>query len=219
MDDKLVYAYAQALQRYAKPVFVRWFWEMNLASPQHGACTNTPSDFRDAWQHIWKMFHGQVTFEGHTVHATNVAFVWCPSVTKSDYVDYYPGNAYVDWIAVDGYSRASQGRPTVPALFGSFYRWAELNDPHAPLMIAETGAGAGAATAKDAASIQATYLASAGAALASGGSMPAIQAFVYFDAVGKAGSWVLQPGAGLNAFKTLGKQLIFGEPPSTNLTE
>jgi len=217
-DDKLIYAYAQALQRYAKPVFLRWFWEMNLTTSQHAACTNSPSDFTQAWQHIWKLFHGEVAYNGHTIDASNVAFVWCPSVSKSDYADYYPGNGYVDWIAVDGYSRAGQGRPTFPTLFASFYHWAQSEDPDAPIMIAETGSGADAPTDNDAGSIQAAYLSSIGAAVAPNGPMRAVQAVVYFDAVGKAGSWVLQPGPGLNAFKALGRQLTFGEPPPTGLT-
>ena len=44
---------------------------------------------------------------------TNVAWVWCVNGDRAggkDWPDYYPGDAYVDWLAIDLYS-ARQSRP------------------------------------------------------------------------------------------------------------
>jgi hypothetical protein len=79
-------------------------------------------------------------------------------------------------------------------------------------MVAETGSG-NEASGNAKGLLQQAYL--SGAARTIANRMPAIEAFVYFDAVGPAGSWVLQPGAGFDAFKALGSQFTFGEPSQT----
>ncbi len=206
-DDELIYDYAKALRDFGRPIFLRWFWEMNL---DHPSCAGSASDYVAAWRRIWGIFHGQIPVNGKTIEAENVAFVWCPSVSR-DWEAFYPDNGYVDWIAVDGYSRGDRGNPSFSQLFGSFYDWADGQDPGAPVMIAETGSGnAASGTAKG--QIQAAYLASAEQAIdGQGATMPAVEAFVYFDAVGQAGSWDLT-GAGLDAFRAVGEQFTFEEP-------
>jgi hypothetical protein len=226
-DDRLIYAYAKVLKRYGKPVFLRWFWEMNDAN--HASCLGTtvppivghcsascatpavaqlgsPSHYYvEAWQRIWAIFHGGLAVRGHKIDAGNVAFVWCPSVSNTDYTSYYPGNRYVDWIAADGYSH---GRRSFTALFDGFYKWAQSTDRGAPLMIAETASGDSGSSARRS-SLQQAYLTSVVSAVA--GTMPAVEAFVYFDSMGSHGKWVLQPGPGLTAFQALGGQFTFGE--------
>jgi hypothetical protein len=208
VDDAHIYQYAKALQSYGLPVFLRWNWEMNLPNSAHLTCQGTPSDFVAAWQRIWKIFHGQLAVAGKTIDASNVAFVWCPGTSNSTYPSYYPGNSYVDWIAADGYSHGTRKPPSFSAVFGAFYNWAQAQNSHAPVMIAETGSG-NTATGTTKAALQQTYLNGAAQTIGAGHPMPAVEAFVYFDAVGPAGSWVLEPGAGFNAFKTLGGQFTF----------
>jgi hypothetical protein len=204
-DDQLIVAYAQALKQYGKPLFLRWHWEMNL--PSHPQCGDSPSNYIAAWRHIWAIFKAQ--------HADNVAFVWCPSASKSQYAsnfaDYYPGNSYVDWIAGDAYSRTYQGSPDFPKLWRPFYDWARRANPAGPIMVAETGTG-GDATGSAKGQIQATYLDSALKAIASGGPMNAIQAFIYFDAPSTAGGWDLENGQGSKAFAALGRKFTFRQP-------
>lgn len=82
-------------------VFVRPFHEMNgLWSPWAiGVQGNTPAKFIAAWRHIVEIFRG--------VDATNVRFVFSPNVissTSPDFTAEYPGDDYVDWVALDGFN-------------------------------------------------------------------------------------------------------------------
>jgi hypothetical protein len=227
-DDPLIFAYAKALKSYGKPLFLRWFWEMNLLSKSHARCTSLSSDYVAAWQHIWRIFHGKlasryacnpvappISRQTCTINVKNAAFVWCPSGDKKNYPSYYPGNSYVDWIAADGYSRGEHGSPSFFKLFDPFYSWAQMQDPAAPVMIAETGSG-NKATGTTKGNVQASYLQGAATAIVKPitpiikpSRMPAVQAFVYFDSKGNDGSWDLE-GAGLAAFRALRNQFTFG---------
>jgi hypothetical protein len=204
-DDQLITGYAQALRSYGKPLFLRWYWEMNLRT--HPQCIDSPSSYVAAWRHIWTIFHDQ--------HADNVAFVWCPSANKSPYAanfaDYYPGNGYVDWIAGDAFSQPYQGSPNFSTLWRPFYDWARTTKPAAPIMVAETGSGV-AATGDQKGQIQATYLDSALNAIANNGPLRAIKAFVYFDGSGPNGSWDLEGSQGFNAFRAIGRAFTFRQP-------
>src|SRR5207302_7933319 len=94
-----------------------------------------PADFIPAWRHVHDIF----------VHrgATNVIWVWCP--VSGDFANgraqsYYPGGAYVDWIASDGFSfwpvqNSPGGRwRSLEEIFSSFYAWGVTKGK--PLMIA-----------------------------------------------------------------------------------
>jgi hypothetical protein len=174
-DDRQITAYARALKAFAKPVLLRWCWEMNLVAshPEVGG----PSGFVAAWDHLRKVFQ--------QVGATNVSFVWCPAIGGVDPSPYYPGAANVDWIGVDGYDQS--GASTFSDLFSGFYRqWVGQDRP---MVVAETGA-----TATD----QAAYLRSIADGMP---ELPAFKALVYFDATGPSASWQLTPSglAGLHA--------------------
>jgi hypothetical protein len=229
-DDRLILDWARELKSYRKPVFLRWFWEMNLADPAHKVCLSaasgsTGSDYIAAWQHIWKIFHGQLSVAGSTVDAPNVAFVWCPALDNATYSSYFPNirtptgpsTNYVDWICADKYSHGNPG-PTFPTLFQQFYAWVEGQpgipgqDPGAPVMIGETGSG-NTASGEAKGDIQAPYLKSVLTAIRGRhATMPAVRAFVYFDSIGTNNNWDLA-GEGFKAFRLLGKHFTFGEPP------
>lgn len=133
--DNMIRTRARGLKALPSKVFLRWFWEMDGAS--NGWQAVSAPAYVAAWQHIYNLFQQ----EG----ATNVAFVWSPNawgVQIGTAQAFYPGNAYVDWIAGDGYNWAPK-RPGDPWLsftnvFSAFYNWAETMNK--PLMIAETGA-------------------------------------------------------------------------------
>ena len=111
---------------------------MNLATcPARAAVWArwAPTGYIEAWQHIWTIFQSQ--------GATNVAFVWCPSIKGPTRLAYYPGDAYVDWIGWDGYDR-KQDPTMLQTQFLPFYEyWAAHGKP---LMIGETGATTDQAT-------------------------------------------------------------------------
>ena len=131
-QDRLIEAAARALIAYGKPVLLRFAWEMNGFWFAWGG-PNNPSGatgFIKAWRHVHAIFAA--------AGATNVSWVWCvnwndnPPTKKNVGRRYYPGDAFVDWIGVDGFNGADQ---TPEDLFGAFY---SEYAGRKPLMIAET---------------------------------------------------------------------------------
>jgi Glycosyl hydrolase family 26 len=182
-EDGVIQQYAQTLKSYAKPVFLRWYWEPNQDNASGRACGGygDPSAYVAAWQHIWTIFH--------STGATNVAFVWCPGLSGGNYAAYYPGDQYVDWIGVDGYdvSFKGVGAGDFNGIFGGFY--SEWVGHGKPMMVAETGANG----AQQAAFIQSIQ--------SQAPSLPQFKAIVYFDSAGPRADWALQGGT--SAFEAL----------------
>jgi beta-mannanase len=196
--DRVIQNYAEALKSYGKPVFLRWYWEFNdntPGSPSGCGGFDNPSGFVAAWQHIWTIFH--------SVGATNAAFVWCPGLKGKggDPSTYYPGDQFVDWIAVDGYDRSYKGvgGTGFSSIFGAFY--SEWVGHGKPMMVGETGA-VGLQQAQYLQSIQ-----------TEAPTMPQFKAIVYFDSAGPAADWALQ-GAGITTFQSLLADPYFSFRPS-----
>jgi beta-mannanase len=135
--DTYITQWAQAAAAWGKPFLLRPMWEMNgLWYPWSvGVNGNTGAAYIAAWRHI----HDLVRLAG----ASNVNFVWCPSVDlpgTTPIAAFYPGDAYVDWIALDGYnwgtSRPRRTWQTVAQVFGQTYdEITALSDK--PLLLAE----------------------------------------------------------------------------------
>lgn len=95
--DATISARADEAARLGQKFFLDFAAEMN---EDEGWGGHDPAKYIAAWRHIHDVFvaHG----------ATNVVWAWCPNVTDSDgappAMDYYPGDAYVDWVGVDGYN-------------------------------------------------------------------------------------------------------------------
>lgn len=194
--DTYISDYANSLKSFGKPVFLRWYWEMNQinkgggqpAGADCGGYNNGPA-FVAAWKHIYTIFHN--------VGASNVAFVWCPGYSGGNFSTYYPGDNYVDWIGLDRYERTSKGQPFLDfnAMFGNYAQeWASSRKP---IMIAETGAMGGGE--------QSEYF---NDVLNQAPQIPQIKAFVYFDSTGPAGDWELE-SAGIPAFQKLAQSPYF----------
>jgi hypothetical protein len=100
--DSYVRRWAEALAAYGKTVYLRPMHEMNGDwYPWSGVVNgNTPADYVAAWRHLHDLFRE----EG----AANVRWVWCAyarDVPASNRLEaYYPGSAYVDVLALDGYN-------------------------------------------------------------------------------------------------------------------
>lgn len=104
-EDAVIRAFADGVRATPGVVYVRPFPEMNGDwEPWNG----DPAEFVKAWRHMVDVFRA----EG----ATNVRWVWCPNVTDQPATPanamerYYPGTAYVDVLALDGYNWGT-GRP------------------------------------------------------------------------------------------------------------
>ena len=68
-----------------------------------GTTATRPSDFVNAWKHTHDLFVA--------AGATNVKWVWSPNVrygSNYPFANLYPGSAYVDWVALDGYNWGGQ---------------------------------------------------------------------------------------------------------------
>jgi hypothetical protein len=92
--DFYVAAWAESAARYGKPLLLRFAHEMNDPyrypwGPQNG---NRPDDFIAAWQHVHRIFQKK--------SATNVLWLWSPHISMPWFEYYYPGDEWVDWIAI-----------------------------------------------------------------------------------------------------------------------
>lgn len=143
--DEYITQTAKAVASYHYPFMLRMLHEMdgNWYPWGYNANGNTnPADYALAWKHIVDIFRR----EG----ATNVQFVWCPAagVLTSNLIDkygdtlkqMYPGDDYVDWIGLDGYSNLAypNGR-SLQDVFQPTYQFLK-GFTHRPMMFFEVGA-------------------------------------------------------------------------------
>jgi hypothetical protein len=141
--DSALHAYAKAARTWGKPLFWRIGWEMNGNwYLQHSVGKyNTSQDYIDMWRHIVTIFRQ----EG----ANNVKFVYSPNTLCAnaciDFGLMYPGDAYVDWVALDGYNwgnfRPESFWESFTDVFGKSYARMLQIAPGKPMMIAETASG------------------------------------------------------------------------------
>ena len=140
--DAYLTSFANDAKAYGHTVYLRPFHEMNGNwYPWAGTVgSNSPAQLIVAWRHVRAIF----TARG----ATNVKFVWnvnndsVPDVTGNAISVYYPGDAYVDFTAIDGYNFGTYASwsswRTFGSVFGAAYtRVTALSAK--PLFIAETG--------------------------------------------------------------------------------
>jgi len=135
---------ARAMKAKGERFLLKFAYEMNLSiwawSPVNQG--QPISKFIAMWQHVHTIFQQ----EG----AANVEFVWDPvyqsdpNVPSNDVTQYYPGDAYVDWVSLHGFNYVDQlnGVPYYQASF-EFMFDARLKQfaclYRKPQMIGETG--------------------------------------------------------------------------------
>lgn len=138
-QDDFIRRWAQGIRDWGKPVFIRFAYEMNMTNMAwNGSEINGgPEKFVQSWQRIHQIFEE----EG----ADNVRWVWCPHAERhspyyTNLMQYYPGDAYVDWIGLDGYHwGGGYGKETLTfdGIFKKAYK--TLEPKGKPMMIAEIG--------------------------------------------------------------------------------
>ncbi len=95
VDDEYVREFARALADYGKPVFLRFGGEMNGDWTPWGGRKRAEL-YKEKFRLIANIMHST---------APNVAMVWSPNSAPDDGIeDYYPGDAYVDWVGINGYA-------------------------------------------------------------------------------------------------------------------
>jgi hypothetical protein len=132
--DFYIDAWAAQAARFKQPFFVRFAHEMN--DPYRypwGPQNNTKEEYIGAWRHVVDRFR--------RAGATNVLWVWSPHVAYEYWDLYYPGDAYVDWVAtgVLNFGPIAQWSRwwSVAEIFGTKYE--RLASFGKPVMIAEFG--------------------------------------------------------------------------------
>ncbi|HVZ10885.1 MAG TPA: glycosyl hydrolase [Candidatus Paceibacterota bacterium] len=101
-QDSVITQFAAGARSYGSPIILAPFHEMNGNwDPWDGTVgSNTPAKVITAWKHLRDVF-GNVS---------NVKFAWdvnnesVPDTSGNEIRDYYPGDAYVDYLAVDGFN-------------------------------------------------------------------------------------------------------------------
>lgn len=183
-DDSTIITRAKAIRAFQHPLLLRWAWEMDATAHHYD-----PTQYVAAWRHIHDLFAQQ--------GVTNVSWVWCPMHSAFDNgkaSQYYPGDAYVDWVCADGYA-SFYGKPynSFASLFQSMYQFGTAH--HKPMMIGEFGVEERAPGQK------AQWITQAAQELAT--RFPQIRAAVYFDS-NRRFDWRVQSSPqSVSAFRSL----------------
>ena len=136
--DAYITQWAQDSKAWEHPYFLRFAQEMNgnwypWSEQTNG---NSAGQYVQAWQHVHNIFSA--------LGVTNVTWVWSPNVelaTTTPLAELYPGDAYVDWIGMDGYNWGttnSLGWQGFSQVFQQTYNDLLTMAPGKSLMIAET---------------------------------------------------------------------------------
>lgn len=189
--DAFITKWATGARDWKHPFFLRFAWEMNgdWYSWSEGRNGNTIGQYVQAWQHVHDIFT--------QVGATNVTWVWCVSAEypgSKSLESLYPGDAYVDWVGIDGYNFPRKaGWQSFAAVFGPTYDHLQRLAPTKPVMIAEFGSSeSGGSKADWITDALATQLPQ---------NFPNIKAVVWFNWNLEGEKWVLESSqAATNAF-------------------
>ena len=141
--DALLRQWGHDLDAWGKPFYLRIGDEMNGDwdpwSP--GVNSNTVATYIAMWRHV------VTTMRAAGNGLPNVRFIWCPGTVDqgaADFTPMYPGDAYVDWIGLDGFNWGTEtpnhhlGWQSFSDVFQQGYaRITALTTK--PLMIAEIG--------------------------------------------------------------------------------
>lgn len=118
--DRNIYRLAKWIKRSGKPVYLRLGYEFDWPENNYD-----PEAYQQAFRYIVKHFRAY--------KVKNAAFVWHSAVTvnhKGNFMDWYPGDDYVDWFAISFF------HPAQMTIIHKFLNLAQ--EHHKPLMIAES---------------------------------------------------------------------------------
>jgi len=143
VHDAMIRSRAQSSASIGQRFFLRWGHEMNgnwypWDGFHNGANAAAAAKYIAAYRHIHDVFV--------SAGATNVIWVFCPNVDSvpgdawNQWTNYYPGDAYVDWMGFDGYNwgtvQTGSSWRAFTSIAGAIYTG--LADKAKPILIAET---------------------------------------------------------------------------------
>ena len=151
-ENQNIKDWAKQAKNYGKPLYIRLMWEFNGEWYPWGLNYIPPGSTigNGATPAVYKAAYINIVQQFQAVGANNVQFVWCVSVNgdqnTSDLTASYPGDQYVDWVAMDGYNRngsisqgGTSGQQTFSGIFSTDYNLLTSISKR-PVMIAETAA-------------------------------------------------------------------------------
>ena len=201
-DDALIRARADSVRNFGGPIMIRWFWEMNLSdlnNPPRTQCWDpktdlpggyfSPAHFIAAWQHVRTIF----AEEG----ATNVIWLWCVANAHGGPSQYYPGDAWVDWVGLDDYDTNDISLDKM--LYIPLNELSQFQEK--PIMLTETGSHP---------AYQHSFFSETAGVLKT--DYPFVRAVGYFDSKGTSQDWLLS-GAGLGDFRKFAHDPYMGAMP------
>jgi hypothetical protein len=205
-QDDLISSRAEEVRAFRYPLFIRWGAEMNGDWYAWSGSANggDPAAFVAAWRRIVRLFNA--------AGVTNAAWVWSPNADSkpggfdtaswNNWRNYYPGDAYVDWVGIAGYNWGSEySWQSFDQVFGPVY---SDYAGRKPIMIAETNSA-------EAGGDKATWIDDAVVWIK---GHPGIAALIWYDVKASyAGSrdWRIDSSApALAAFKRLSSDPYFG---------
>jgi beta-mannanase len=104
--DHYLKTWADAAKAAGGTIFIRFAHELNgwWYPWGYGVNGNTAAEYVAAWRHTVHVFRLQ--------GATNVKWVWCIATggNQPAIKSLYPGDHYVNWLAMDGYNRDTNGK-------------------------------------------------------------------------------------------------------------
>lgn len=132
--DQYLYRFSNQVKSLHRPVYIRFAHEAdNPAYPWSKTGSNTPEEFKAAWEYVYRFFNRN--------GATNVIWVWNPWQPATA-MNYFPGRKYVDWIGVTSLNYGPQNENgkwySFTALYTPFHRLPVFRSG-LPVMIAEMG--------------------------------------------------------------------------------
>ncbi len=191
--DGYIESAAQQAAAVGRPMLINFAPEMNgdWESWGPGVNGNTASEYVAVWRHVVGIFRA--------AGATNVGWIWDPNAawnSSTTYQAYYPGDAWVDWVGMDGYNfgtTTSDGWLSPLQIFsGSYASLRALT--HKPIIIEETASA-------EAGGSKAAWITSLETDIPK--DLPAVHALVWFN-IDKETDWrVNSSPAALKSFQQL----------------
>lgn len=139
--DGYILEFAKSIKEFAKPVIIRFGHEMNLVEYRWGEQDESnygkgsPENYKKIFQYVVDKFR--------KVSADNALWAFCPNVdsipneTWNLASNYYPGDAYVDLLGMDGYDWGNPSRP-FKDIFLPLFQQIKAISPGKPIFIFET---------------------------------------------------------------------------------
>ncbi len=201
--DALIDARANDLKSFGYPVYFSFNHE-----PENDQESGNAQQFIAAYRHVVDRFRAD--------GVTNVSYAWTMmawSFRQKHAAPFYPGDAWVDVAAADGYTWYGCNNPSGPwrsftEVFKPFYEYGlTINKP---LLIAEWGATEDAALPGR----KATWINEASTQLK---LWPAIKGVMYFDTNSGCARWLDSSASSLAAFAAMGADPYFNPPPTLTI--